>query len=230
MSDLTFDIEPEFKALFEECKSASMTSIERMYALWISVRHLHRAGVSGDIVECGVWRGGSMMLAAKTLIAQGDLSRRLWLYDTFAGMTAPSGLDVQSMSGRPAGDILAAEARDDQNPFWAIAPRDLVETNMRSTGYPQERILLVEGKVEETLPHSAPARIALLRLDTDWHESTRCELEHLWPRLVSGGVLIIDDYGYWDGARRAVDDYFAALSRPPLLARIDFTGRLAIKP
>ena len=229
MTENTLDIEPEFMPLYESCRQASMTSIERMHALWLAVRHLGRAGIEGDIVECGVWRGGSMMLAAKTLISQGDTARRLWLYDTFDGMPPPSDLDFEAASGRSAGDILSEVARDEDNLYWGLAARELVERNMNSTGYPADRIVYVAGRVEDTLPGQRPERIALLRLDTDWYISTRHELEHLWPVLEPGGILIIDDYGHWAGARRAVDEFFDRLSRPPLLARIDFTGRLAVK-
>jgi len=224
-----FDIEAEFLPLYESCKAATMTSFERMHALWASVRYLGRARIAGDIVECGVWRGGSMMLAAKTLLAAGDTARRLWLYDTFAGMPPPGEADVQAMTGRGAAAILRREPRDADNPFWGIAARAVVERNMGATGYPADRIVYVAGRVEATLPANRPERIALLRLDTDWYESTRHELEHLWPRLEPGGVLIIDDYGYWLGARRAVDEFFERLERPPLLARIDYTGRVAVK-
>jgi O-methyltransferase len=83
--------------------------------------------------------------------------------------------------------------------------------------------------VEDTLPDQAPERIALLRLDTDWYASTKHELEQLYPRLAEGGVLIVDDYGHYEGARRAVDEYFRAAGEPVLLNRIDFSGRLVIK-
>lgn len=101
---------------------------------------------------------------------------------------------------------------------------------MESTGYPPERIHLVPGRVEDTVPAQAPERIALLRLDTDWYASTKHELDHLYPRLSDGGVLIVDDYGHFEGARRAVDDYLAEQAEPLLLNRIDYTGRIAVKP
>jgi len=107
------------------------------------------------------------------------------------------------------------------------SPLEEVKRNMEATGYPPAQISYIKGKVEDTLPAEAPAQIAVLRLDTDWYESTRHELVHLYPRLSPGGVLIIDDYGYWTGARKAVDEYF----RDSLfLGRIDDTGRIAIKP
>jgi predicted O-methyltransferase YrrM len=107
------------------------------------------------------------------------------------------------------------------------------ESGVRETvaraGYPAERIHFVKGAVEETIPRTLPGPLALLRLDTDWYQSTRHELVHLYPLLAPGGVLIVDDYGHWQGAARAVDEYFAAHPPGPLLTRIDYTGRLAVK-
>ena len=207
-----------------------MTSLERMYALWSATRYIAENNLSGDFVECGVWRGGSVMLIALTLLRHGDATRDIWLYDTFGGMTAPGPHDVQTMSGRTAAEILAERAPTPDDPFWGIAPRAIVETNLRLTGYPLERVHFVEGDVATTLVETAPATIALLRLDTDWYASTRHELEHLYPRLVAGGVLIVDDYGYWNGARKATDEYLTTQRPRPLLQRIDYTGRMCVKP
>jgi len=223
-----FDLEPEFLELYERCREQTMTSLERMYALYAATRHIAERALPGDFVECGVWRGGSVMLMALTLLRHGDTTRDLWLYDTFRGMTTPSDCDVQAMSGRAAADILRDRERTTDDPFWGVAPRAIVEENLRRTGY--EHFRFVEGDVTATLPASAPEQIALLRLDTDWYASTRHELEHLYPRLVRGGVLIIDDYGYWRGARQATDEYLATLQSRPLLHRIDYTGRIAVKP
>jgi len=221
-----FDMEPEFLELYELCRAETMTSIERMYALWSATRHVLDNDVRGDLVECGVWRGGSVMLMALTLLRRGDTSRTLWLYDTFTGMTPPADEDVQTMSGRPARDLLRED--DEAGPFRGIAPRQVVETNLARTAYPNVRF--VEGDVATTIPATAPPHIALLRLDTDWYSSTRHELEQLYPRVTSGGVLIVDDYGYWSGARKATDEYFAKAGARPLLHRIDYTGRICVKP
>jgi hypothetical protein len=97
------------------------------------------------------------------------------------------------------------------------------------TGYPPEKVHFVKGMVEDTIPEQSPDGIALLRLDTDWYQSTKLELLHLYPRLANQGVLIIDDYGHWQGARRAVDEFISELRDPILLHRIDYTGRIAIK-
>jgi O-methyltransferase len=112
--------------------------------------------------------------------------------------------------------------------LWCIASLDDVRANLLSTGYPANQIHFVPGKVEQTIPKTLPERLALLRLDTDWYESTKHELEHLYPRLSNDGVLIIDDYGHWRGAREAVDEFFLR-SRHPLLHRLDYTGRLMLK-
>src|SRR5207244_6492838 len=126
------------------------------------------------------------------------------------------------------GSAAAQLARSDRQTglVWAYAPIEEVESNLRGTGYPPDKLHFVAGRVEDTLQRYAPDRIALLRLDTDWYESTRHELVHLFPRLTDGGVLIIDDYGHWAGSRKAVDEYFATEGRRPLLSRIDYTGRI----
>jgi O-methyltransferase len=222
------DMEQDFLTLRASCAPFSMTSIERMYALWGAVRHLVLSRIEGDFVECGVWRGGSAMLMASTLLRHGE-TRTLWLYDTFAGMTEPSSAD-RDCAGVDAYSKWKAGARDGLSD-WCRAELEVVRDNMRRTAYPESAIKFVVGPVEETLKSDVPDRIALLRLDTDWYASTRAELEVLYPRLAPGGVLIVDDYGHWQGARRAVDEYFARQDVvAPFLARLDYTGRLAIKP
>ena len=169
------------------------------------------------------------MAAALTLLQAGADDREIYLFDTFEGMSQPTERDRTP-------DGLSAQQQLDGDParagvVWAVARLDEVRANMVSTGYPPERIHYVKGPVEQTLPSSAPeGPIALLRLDTDWYESTKQELTHLFPRLSSGGILIIDDYGHWEGARQAVDEYFAARGQPFFLHRIDYTGRLLVKP
>jgi O-methyltransferase len=216
-------------AITRQVQPFTMTSTARQLAVVDAVRYLVANGIQGDFAECGVWRGGSMMAAALTLRSCGDTSRSLYLFDTFEGMTPPTKHDV-SHRGRAAEEMLSATKRREGETIWAFATQDDVRINMGSTQYPAERVHYVAGKVEDTLPARAPEKLAFLRLDTDWYESTKHELEHLYPRLVPNGVLIIDDYGHWEGARRAVDEYFAAAKPRPFLSRLDFTGRLLIKP
>lgn len=221
------NLDEGFLEPYEQAEPFTMTSLERMHALYQAARYVARRGLPGDFVECGVWRGGSSMMAAAGFMAEGDLSRRLWLYDTFEGMPPPSEKDVR-YDGVTAKQILRAESRRAQVfSTWAWATLDDVRVNMQRTGYPSDRIQYVAGRVEETIPGRAPDQVALLRLDTDWYESTLHELVQLWPRLVHGGVLIIDDYGWWQGAKQAVDEFFA--DKPTLLLRIDDDGRLALK-
>ena len=205
-----------------------MTSVERMYALYEAARYVTRATIPGDYVECGVWRGGSSMLAALAFDAAGDAARGMWLYDTFEGMSEPTERDRAFHSSAPVAQEWE-RLKEEGSIVLARASLEDVRGNVQQVGLPPERFNYVVGKVEDTLPAHAPERISLVRLDTDWYDSTRHELEHLWPRLVPGGVLIIDDYGHWAGAREAVDEYFGGRADAPLLTRIDYTGRLAVK-
>lgn len=216
------DMGDPFKAEVAACKPYTMTSVERMFSLAMAVRFLVESKVAGDFVECGVWKGGSALLMARTLVELGVDDRSLWLYDTFSGMSEPTDAD-----GRRTWQRWRSLQRDTHN-SWCYSPIDEVRATMARSGYPQDAIHLVEGKVEDTIPRSTPSKVALLRLDTDWYESTRHELVHLWPRLAPGGILIIDDYGKWQGARRAVDEYFEQ-NGPVLLHRIDHTGRAVQK-
>jgi hypothetical protein len=143
-------------------------------------------------------------------------------------MPTPDDVDADFM-GVPAADQLAAAAGNRDDLVVAYASLEEVQANVQKVSYPSDLVHYVEGQVEHTIPAQAPAEIALLRLDTDWESSTRHELEHLWPRLAVGGVLIIDDYGHWSGARRAVDAYFADRADAPLLARVDYTGRMGVR-
>lgn len=213
-----------------QCVSAyTMTSAERLFSLIQAIRYVSSASIPGEIVECGVWRGGSMMAAARTLIECDDARRKLYLFDTFDGMSAPSAKDV-GIDGQAASDLLRTEDRNNPNSAWCYASLEDVRGSMAGVGYEPARVHFVKGKVEDTIPGGAPERIAVLRLDTDWYESTRHELEHLYPRLSPGGVLIIDDYGHWAGCRQAVDEYFSSRKLHVLLNRVDYTGRIAVKP
>ena len=217
------------KAIIRALKPYTMTSGERLWSLMNAVRYVILEGLPGDFVECGVWRGGSVMAMAMELRRLGVSDRRLWLYDTFAGMTAPTDQDVEAVSGLAAAAMLQSTPVGDGNNVWCVAGRSDVEANVRSTEYPFEQFTFVEGDVAQTLKASTPDSISLLRLDTDWFESTGACLEVLYPRLVIGGVCILDDYGHWQGARKAVDDYFGKVGHRPFMHPIDFSGRIFIK-
>ena len=205
-----------FMEIYKRVFPYTLTSIENVHTLYRATRYVAAQGIEGDFVECGVWRGGSSMTMALALLANGDSDRAIHLYDTFSGMTRPSREDGVS-SGIWWLDVLDA-------------PLEVVQENMRSTGLDPEKIVFVEGPVEETLPKARPEKIALLRLDTDFYESTYCELLHLYPRLSPGGVLIIDDYAFFSGCRTAVDQYFREHDVRMLLHRTDYAARIGVKP
>ena len=215
------DVGPEINEVITRVSPFTMTFPERIAAVCESVSHLVKHGIAGDLVECGVWKGGSIMAAILTLIRLGDVDRKVYLYDTYEGMTSPGQNDVapNGIHAGVFGDVAGG---------WCFSPLEEVQRNINSTGYPPEKINFIKGKVEETIPGVMPEKIALLRLDTDWYESTRHELVHLFPLIVDGGIIIIDDYGYWQGCRKAVDEYFAENHIEILLHRIDATGRTGI--
>lgn len=224
----------EDRRIVERALPFTMTGVSRLQALVDAVRHCVRRDLPGAFAECGVWRGGSVLAMIFTLQEIGVTDRDIHLYDTFDGMTAPTEHDRSRL--HPPALETWAQAQRGGDRAWPefFDPRVFDEAGVRetllSTGYPSERLHLVRGPVERTLPGQAPEQLALLRLDTDWYESTRHELVHLYPRIVEGGVLIIDDYGHWEGARRAVDEYFDDSTTPPLLHRIDYAARIAVKP
>ena len=214
--------------IYHAVEPFTMVSIERILANIRAVDYIVRNEVPGDFVECGVWRGGSAM--AMALALKGHAPRTLWMYDTYAGLTDATSADV-SHSGADASAWMT-EAKQleapERNRKLCLASLEDVRVNMGATEYPIDRIKFVKGPVEQTLPGDVPDRISLLRIDTDWYASTRHELIHLYPLLSPGGILIIDDYGHWQGARKAVDEYFE--DELPFLNRIDYTGRLLVKP
>jgi len=213
---------------YNKVRPFTMTSAERIFSLCDAVKYIHDHGIQGDIVECGVWKGGSMMAVADTFANLGDASRNLYLFDTFDGMAPPSQHDVD-IRGASAEKLLSHSDKTRDDSVWCVAGLGIVQEAMQMVNYPPEKIHYVQGMVEETIPGQAPESIALLRLDTDWYESTKHEMEHLFPRLAKGGILIIDDYGHWQGARMAVDDYLSQKGARIFLNRIDYTGRIAVK-
>jgi O-methyltransferase len=224
---------PEDRRIIEQALPYTMTGARRLQALVDAVRYCEQRGVAGAFVECGVWRGGSVLAMVLTLQELGADDRDLYLFDTFEGMTEPSAQDVSAFEP-PAWETWRRGHEDgDDDWAWMFAEGMFEEGAVRrllvETGYPPDRIHLVRGPVEETIPEHQPEAIALLRLDTDWYESTRHELEHLYPVLASAGVLIVDDYGHWEGARQATDEYFATSAPPPMLSRIDYAARIAVK-
>jgi O-methyltransferase len=224
---LPADYEAQFVEIWDLVKQRTMTGPEKGYYLHQAVRYVTAHQIPGAIVECGVWRGGSMLNVAHTLARLGTTDRELFLFDTYSGMSEPTDRDVHLGKRSDAATLLENESRESRT--WAIASLDDVREGFSSVDYPSERIHFVEGKVEDTIPDEAPEQIAILRLDTDWYESTKHELTHLYQRLAPGGVLIIDDYGTWKGSRDATDEFLTETGEPLLLVRTGW-GRAAVKP
>jgi hypothetical protein len=187
--------DPQARRIIRAVRPRTMTAHEKLFALIIATRHVADHGIPGAMVECGVWRGGSMQAIAMTLLDREVRDRDLHLYDTFEGMPPPTERDRRH-DGRSAAEVLETTPRD--GVYWAVAGLEDVRAGMAETGYPPERVHFHPGRVEQTIPVQAPERVALLRLDTDWYQSTRHELEHLYDRVPSGGVIVFDDYGFWD--------------------------------
>jgi hypothetical protein len=216
----------ETRAIIRAVRPWTMTSRDKLFALVVAVRYVLDHQIPGDIVECGVWRGGSMQAIARVLQGRGVDDRELHLFDTFEGMPPPTEEDVKQ-GGPSAAELLRTRPRSAT--VWAIADLEDVQAGMAQLDYPADRIHYHPGLVEETIPERAPEQIALLRLDTDWYASTRHELEHLYDRVSPGGVVIIDDYDYWEGSRKAVDEFIERTGARLLLAPMG-SGRITIKP
>ena len=221
------DLDQPMHEIIRAVEPFTLTSGERVAALCESVDYVVDHDVPGAFVECGLWRGGSLMAVLLRLRQRGVSDRDVVGFDTFTGQTDPTLEDVD-LKGRVAGSTLNKFAFEVVKRVAHVEDsRDEVFTRLVSTGYPAERIHLIQGPVEDTLPEYSPEAIALLRLDTDYYDSTRHELEHLYPRISTGGVMIIDDYGHFKGQRKAVDEYFTG--HRILLQRVDYSCRLAIK-
>ena len=226
-----YDEEPEARRDALMVRSHTMGSYERLISLWQQVRYVDRAGIPGALVECGVWKGGAAgMMALAHLRAEPTQARDLHLFDSFEGLPEPD----RAVDGR-----LATEYSDKQD-SGALRPigecvgplqanRELLE---RRVNYPVDRINYHVGWFEDTVARDAPdvGAIAVLRLDGDWYSSTRVCLENLYPLVSPGGVVVIDDYGHWEGCRKAVDEYLLGIGEHPLLGHIDYTARYFVKP
>jgi len=215
--------------IIEEVKTKTKTNQNRLNALINAVKYISANQIPGALVECGVWKGGSIMAMTLTLNLVKEPNREIYLYDTFSGMTEPGENDIFTFTGESA-KVKYQETKISNNiSTWSYSPIEEVKENVFSTQYPKTLFNFVKGKVEDTIPKTVPDKIALLRLDTDWYESTKHELEHLYPLLVENGILIIDDYGHFEGAKLAVDEYISENNLCIFLNRVDYSCRLAIK-
>ena len=207
----------------------TMTSLPRLVNTLKSCRYVLENEIPGDFVECGVWRGGNGILAKKIFQYFGS-DKKVWMFDTFEGMTEPTKVNIES-STKVSAEVEYLDGQKETHNEWCYASLEDVKKNCADSDLNVSEFNFVKGDVCQTLrlTENIPSEISILRLDTDWYESTKVELETLYPKLANRGVLIIDDYGHWEGARKAVDEYFSNERYRPLFNVTDYTGRSAIK-
>jgi hypothetical protein len=220
------EIDAQNRAIVERAFPHTMTGVLRLDATVRAVRHCVAREVPGAFAECGVWRGGSVLAMLLTLQELDATDRDVYLYDTFEGMTEPTEHDVR-FDGQSASSQLATQDRLESK-VWAYASLEDVQAGFETVPYPSERVHFIKGPVEETVPGQLPEQIAILRLDTDWYESTAHELKHMYDRLVPGGVLMLDDYGWWQGSKLATEEFLDRTGEQLLLIRMG-SGRVAVK-
>jgi hypothetical protein len=223
------DFSNDDREIYNIVKPYTMTSPERVKVLLDALNYVVLNNIPGDYVECGVWKGGSSLAVSLMLEKLSNYNINLWLFDTFSGMSKPTSIDVDNKGNKAA---VRLENEDKiTSSVWAYSELDEVKSNMGISKFPKSNIKYIKGKVEDTLlMDDIPEQISILRLDTDWFESTKIELEILYPKLVKGGIIIIDDYGHWKGSKKAVDEYLNKNNIKVFLHRIDYTARLFVKP
>lgn len=228
---LPVEITDEEKAILSYVQSndLTMTSPQRAWTTLMACKYVVDRNIPGDFVECGVWRGGNALIAASIFKLYG-VNKRTVLFDTFQGMTEPTANDRRLADATEAMDEFLTAQRSSHNE-WCYASLQDVKRNFEQAGLLGDDVVFVEGDVCATLADAShrPQSISVLRLDTDWYESTRMELETLYPLLSIGGVLIIDDYGHWAGSKQATDEYFERHNNRPFFHYIDRSGRAAVK-
>jgi len=176
----------------------SMLSAARLVSLY--QRALDVRGVPGDVVECGVWRGGGLAMMGAGCADAGD-TRQLWAFDSFQGLPPPSDNDTP----------------DEHQAYHAglnLGDPDMVRMICHRLGQDPHALHIIPGWFQDTLPTAPVEQIALLHADGDWYDSVRIVLDTLYDRVSPGGAVVVDDYAYWEGARRALDDFLDAHGLP----------------
>jgi len=222
------ELTPYEKKLINLVKSYTMTPQIRIYSLIKALKHINQKKILGDYVECGVWKGGNIILFKKIMELSNDYSRKIFAYDTFEGMTEPDENDFDISKNLNA-KFLMNKDKDKKTNIWGVCSLENVKDNIQSNAKNIDNIKFIKGPVEQTLAVqiNIPEKISLLRLDTDWYSSTKKELEILYKKVSPGGIIIIDDYGHWGGSKKAVDEFFS--NKYVWMHYIDYACRLIIK-
>jgi O-methyltransferase len=181
-----------------------------------AIKYILQNNIEGAIIECGVDSGNFEHIWIDELM-KNNVVRDIYLYDTFGGLVEPTQYDytcndanLYSMNKDEVYNIWKHNIIDEKTNAWCYTPLEIVKNRLKSTGYPEINLHYMIGNVMETLHDKTkiPEKIAILRLDTDWYESSKYELEQLYDNVIKGGVIIFDDYYHWNGQRKATDDFF----------------------
>jgi hypothetical protein len=224
------DFSNEERSIFTASQQNLCGSPEAIVTLVRAVDRVIKQGIPGAFVECGVYMGGNIEVMIRALQRHGVSDCDIYLYDTFAGMPKPEERDDGVLGAKAFWEAHRTREDGDKGSNWMKAGVELVRQRIEPLGYPEKHLHFIKGMVEETIPATMPEKIAILRLDTDFYSSTKHELQHLYPRLSPGGILIIDDYGAFPGARAATDEYSAEHGLDWFLHRVDAHVRLVVKP
>ena len=221
----------KFENLYQICEKESLNiSKDRFLTLYQSISYVLNNDIKGDFVECGIFKGGSAMMMAFLLTDKlySHKNKKIWMYDTFEGMANPSLYDENIDNQNAILELNNIQKKENANDIWAYSTLSYVKKNLEKTKINENKLVYIKGLVEETLHKKKPESIALLRLDTDFYQSTKIELEKLYPLLSKGGILIVDDYGHWKGCKKAVDEYFLN-KKNIFFQQIDYSGIVGVK-
>ena len=229
----------QFERSVAVVRGATMLPHERMVSLYDQVSYCDRIGLAGALVECGVWKGGAVGLMALATMAHGGSPRDLHLFDSFTDICPPDpAVDgdraIQESGGRATADAQAPQPMEGfYDSVGGHGTRADCERLIEGTiGYPSAAVHYHQGWFQDTVPETAKSigPVAVLRLDGDWYASTMICLEHLYANVVEGGIVILDDYGTYDGCRRAVDEFLATRGIDVFLNRVDAGCYYFVKP
>jgi O-methyltransferase len=229
-----------FDGAYQLVQDHTMVAREGLSCLYNQVVFCERNALPGDYVECGVWKGGSVGIMALANLKHGKSRRQIHLFDAFDDICEPDAAVDGERAVREVREwSKSAQTQGRLVPVRGIYDRfgghGTLEGNRRLlekvVGYPAERLHFYQGWFQETLPLHSPkiTNIAVLRVDADWYASTSVCLDHLYNKVVPGGFVIIDDYGAYDGCRKAVDEFISKLGKPVYLNEVNSEIRYLIK-
>jgi O-methyltransferase len=221
--------------------SNTMLPYEPLVTLFEQVVYCDKNNIEGDFVECGVWKGGATGMMALATLKYGTSRRHLHLFDAFQEICQPDEEhDDKEIVDEVKKLVRTKQFDEDLKPLTGVydqfgGPGTLSENKKlleQVIGYPAGHLHYHVGWFQDTVPADAPgiSKIAILRLDGDWYQSTKVCLDHLYDKVVTNGIVIIDDYGYNTGCKKAVDEFLAAKKAFPILNYINNTCRYFIKP